>query len=38
VDLAIHADDEVDALTALAGLGYTIETDWRPTRVELVAP
>jgi lincosamide nucleotidyltransferase A/C/D/E len=37
VDLAIDADDEADALTALARLGYTIETDWRPTRVELVA-
>jgi lincosamide nucleotidyltransferase A/C/D/E len=37
VDLAIDADDEADALTVLGGLGYTIETDWRPTRVELVA-
>jgi lincosamide nucleotidyltransferase A/C/D/E len=37
VDLAIDADDEADALRALAGLGYTIETDWRTARVELVA-
>lgn len=37
LDLAIDADDEAGALRTLAGLGYTIETDWRPVRVELAA-
>jgi lincosamide nucleotidyltransferase A/C/D/E len=37
LDLAIDADTEADALTELTGLGYAIETDWRPTRVELAA-
>src|SRR3954462_9576165 len=38
LDLAIDADGEADALATLAGLGYVIETDWRPARVELAAP
>jgi lincosamide nucleotidyltransferase A/C/D/E len=41
-----HRDLDVDldarcaeaALTVLAAMGYTIETDWRPNRVELKAP
>jgi lincosamide nucleotidyltransferase A/C/D/E len=37
LDLAIDAYREADALTALTGLGYAIETDWRPARVELAA-
>jgi hypothetical protein len=27
-----------EVLAALRDLGYVIETDWRPSRVELVAP
>jgi lincosamide nucleotidyltransferase A/C/D/E len=41
LDLAVDmtgADDERRALAALAGLGFVVETDWRPTRVELRAP
>jgi lincosamide nucleotidyltransferase A/C/D/E len=38
LDLAVDADDEAKALLTLAGLGYAIETDWRPARVELAAP
>lgn len=38
LDIDLHADDEVLTLTLLHGLGYAIETDWRPNRVELVAP
>lgn len=38
VDLAFDVRDEDAALTALRSLGYEIETDWRPTRVELAAP
>jgi lincosamide nucleotidyltransferase A/C/D/E len=37
LDLAIDATREADALTALAGLGYAVETDWRPARVQLAA-
>jgi lincosamide nucleotidyltransferase A/C/D/E len=37
LDLAVDADDEARALETLAVLGYQVETDWRPTRVELVA-
>jgi lincosamide nucleotidyltransferase A/C/D/E len=37
LDLAIDAGGEATALTGLAGLGYTIEADWRPIRVELSA-
>jgi lincosamide nucleotidyltransferase A/C/D/E len=38
LDLAIDAGQEVAALTALAALGFVVETDWRPIRVELRAP
>ena len=37
LDLAIPADVEAAALKALAGIGYQIETDWRPVRVEVAA-
>ena len=38
LDLAVDADDLVSCLRALAGLGYAVETDWLPVRVELAAP
>jgi lincosamide nucleotidyltransferase A/C/D/E len=38
LDLALDTRREGDALAALAGLDYVIETDWRPVRVELGAP
>jgi lincosamide nucleotidyltransferase A/C/D/E len=38
VDVDIDADDEGLALSVLAELGYRVETDWRPNRVELIAP
>lgn len=38
LDLALDVRDEDAALTALRTLGYEIETDERPTRVELAAP
>ena len=38
VDVDIDADGEEAALAALAELGYVVETDWRPNRVELAAP
>jgi lincosamide nucleotidyltransferase A/C/D/E len=38
VDLDIDGALEDEALAALADLGYVMETDWRPNRVELVAP
>src|SRR3712207_927602 len=38
LDLDIDADHEARVLAALTDLGYAIETDRRPTRVELVAP
>src|SRR5215204_4615807 len=37
LDLAIDAGCERDVLAALDRLGYAIETDWRPARLELVA-
>jgi lincosamide nucleotidyltransferase A/C/D/E len=37
LDLAIDADHEAAAITALGSLGFVIETDWRPVRVELAA-
>jgi lincosamide nucleotidyltransferase A/C/D/E len=37
LDLAIDAHDEAPALAALERLGYAVETDWRPVRVELAA-
>lgn len=38
LDLAIPADCETAALKALAEIGYQVETDWRPVRVEVAAP
>lgn len=38
VDAGADGAGEAAALTALHELGYRIETDWRPNRVELVAP
>ena len=35
VDIDIDGDFEDEVLTALLDLGYTIESDWRPNRVEL---
>lgn len=37
LDLAIAAEHEPAALQALGRLGYVVETDWRPVRVEVVA-
>ncbi|MCU1492333.1 MAG: amino acid transporter [Acidimicrobiaceae bacterium] len=37
LDLAIDAAHEASALKALIQLGYEIETDWRPVRVELAS-
>jgi lincosamide nucleotidyltransferase A/C/D/E len=37
LDLAVDADHGDAALVALGKLGYVIETDWRPVRVEVVA-
>ena len=37
MDLAIDAACEAEGLAALAELGYAIETDWHPARVELAA-
>jgi len=36
LDLAIDANHEAATLEALASLGFAVETDWRPVRVELV--
>ena len=38
LDLLVEADRLDDALSALAGLGYGVETDWLPIRVEVAAP
>jgi lincosamide nucleotidyltransferase A/C/D/E len=38
LDVDIDARLEQQVLAVLAGLGYVLETDWRPNRVELVAP
>lgn len=38
LDLAVDESDYETCMTALAGLGYTIETDWLPLRVEVAAP
>lgn len=35
LDLAIDAQDEPTALAVVGALGYGVETDWRPIRVEL---
>jgi lincosamide nucleotidyltransferase A/C/D/E len=37
LDVAVSADRQAVALDALGELGYVIETDWRPVRVEVVA-
>jgi lincosamide nucleotidyltransferase A/C/D/E len=36
--LILDAAHEPAALAVLDALGYAVETDWRPNRVELVAP
>lgn len=38
LDLLVDADHEAPTLTVLNQLGYLIETDWRPVRVELGRP
>ena len=38
LDLAVDAAHEGEALAVLARRGYRVTTDWRPVRVELVAP
>jgi lincosamide nucleotidyltransferase A/C/D/E len=38
IDIDIDGAFENDVLAALRSLGYVIETDWRPNRLELVAP
>ncbi|WP_324651120.1 nucleotidyltransferase domain-containing protein [Georgenia sp. H159] len=38
LDLAIESTAEQAALRALARLGYAVQTDWRPVRVEVAAP
>ncbi len=37
LDIDVDAAQEGTALLVLQGMGYEIETDWRPTRVEVVA-
>jgi lincosamide nucleotidyltransferase A/C/D/E len=38
LDVDLDARCEESALAVLAEMGYTVETDWRPNRVELTAP
>jgi lincosamide nucleotidyltransferase A/C/D/E len=38
VDVDFDGQHEAAVLEALRALGYVVETDWRPNRVELVAP
>ncbi len=38
LDIDLDARCEEPALAVLAAMGYTVETDWRPNRVELRAP
>lgn len=38
LDLAVDRSDWDAALRAGAGLGYAVETDWWPVRVELASP
>jgi lincosamide nucleotidyltransferase A/C/D/E len=38
LDVDIDAAQEDRTLTVLGELGYAVETDWRPNRVELAAP
>jgi lincosamide nucleotidyltransferase A/C/D/E len=35
LDLAVDADHQAAAIEALGRLGFVVETDWRPVRVEL---
>lgn len=37
LDLAVNAEDETSAIRVLEAMGFVIETDWRPVRVELAA-
>jgi aminoglycoside-2''-adenylyltransferase len=38
LDVDLEAEFEGSALAVLADMGYAVETDWRPNRVELRAP
>lgn len=38
LDIGLDARNEATALAVLESLGYRVEADWRPTRVELAAP
>ena len=38
LDLLVDAEAEETALAVLGRLGYVVETDWRPVRVEVGAP
>lgn len=38
LDLGFDAGAEGSVVEALGALGYQVETDWRPVRLELVAP
>ena len=38
LDVDLEARCEESALAVPAEMGYTVETDWRPNRVELNAP
>ncbi len=38
LDISIRAEDEPAVMTLLLDQGFTIVTDWRPTRVALVHP
>ena len=38
LDLLVDAEAEATALAVLVRLGYAVETDWRPVRVEVGAP
>lgn len=38
LDVAVDAEHESAVVAVLSLLGYAVETDWRPVRVEFVAP
>lgn len=38
LDVDLDSAQEAQALDVLTRLGYAVETDWRPNRVELVSP
>jgi len=38
LDVDLDSTQETQALDVLTQLGYAVETDWRPNRVELIAP